>query len=244
MPFYEREEYILKLLAEKQTMNNQELAQKLYISTPTLRRDLEKLEKKGLIRRTHGGCELQKRAADEKIPFYFRENEHSSSKVSIAKQALSYIKDGDIIMLDGTTTSYHIVPFLSQFKDLIVITSGAKTSYTLGTMGIKNICTGGEMITKSLSYVGAEAIHTIQKYNADVCFFSCRGLSLDGRLTDNSKEENYVREEMMRHAKKKIFLCDSSKIGQSGYHNLCHVSEVDEIICDETLPENIEKMMR
>lgn len=244
MPFYEREETILKLLSEKQSMNNKELSQKLYISAPTLRRDLEKLEKKGLIKRTHGGCELTKRAADEKIPFYFREQEQSTAKIKIAKKAISHIKDGDIIMLDGTTTSFHIVPFLSQFKDIIVITSGAKTSYQLGTMGIKNICTGGEMITKSLSYVGPEAIHTISRYNADVVFFSCRGLSHDGRLTDNSKEENYVREEMLKHAKKKIFLCDSSKIRRGGYHNLCHVSEVDEIICDEPLPENIIKMMR
>ena len=125
MPFYEREEKILRLLFEKKTMDNNELAQKLYISTPTLRRDLEKLEQKGLIIRTHGKCSLNRKAADEKIPFYFREQEQNSAKVKIAKKAIDFIKDGDIIMLDGTTSSYHLVPLLSRFQDLIVITSGA-----------------------------------------------------------------------------------------------------------------------
>ena len=243
MPFYEREHQILRLLSEQKSMNNQELAAKLYISVPTLRRDLEKLESKGLILRTHGGCMLNKTAADEKIPFYFRENEQNSEKIMIAKKAMEFVKDGDIIMLDGTTSSYHLVPLLSRFKDLIVITSGAKTSYTLGTMAIKNISTGGQMITKSLSYVGPDALHTIRKYNADVAFFSCRGLSENGWLTDNSVEENDVRRAMLKHAKKKISLCDSSKVGHSYFNNLCHVSELDEVICEKELPETILKLM-
>ncbi len=244
MPFYEREEKILRLLIENKTMDNNELAAKLYVSTPTLRRDLEKLEHKGLIVRTHGKCSLSRTAADEKIPFYFREQEQNSAKSKMAKKATEFIKNGDIIMLDGTTSSYHLVPLLGQFEDLIVITSGAKASYILGTMAIKNISTGGQMITKSLSYVGTDALHTINKYNADVAFFSCRGLSADGMLTDNSVEENDIRRAMLHHAKKKIFLCDSSKIGKRYFHNLCHVSEINAIISEETVPENILKLMK
>lgn len=244
MPFYEREEKILRLLFEKKTMNNNDLARKLYVSTPTLRRDLEKLEQRGLITRTHGNCSLNQKAADEKIPFYFREQEQNSAKAKIAKKATEFIKNGNILMLDATTSSYHLVPLLKSFQDLIVITSGAKASYTLGTMSIKNISTGGQMITKSLSYVGAEALHTIRRYNADIAFFSCRGLSADGMLTDNSVEENDIRREMFRHARKKIFLCDSSKIDHRYFNNLCHVSEIDAIICEDTIPEHILKMMR
>lgn len=244
MSFYERESQILHLLSETKSMNNLELAKKLYISVPTLRRDLDKLERKGLITRTHGGCTLNQSAADEKIPFYFREQEQNFEKAVIAKKAMDFIKDGDIIMLDGTTSCYHLVPLLNKFKDLIIITSGAKTSCTLGSMAIKNISTGGQMITKSLSYVGPEALHTIRRYNADIAFFSCRGLSENGWLTDNSMEENEVRKAMLKHAKKKIFLCDSSKIGHSYFHNLCHISEIDEIICEKDLPETISKLMK
>lgn len=68
-------------------------------------------------------------------------------------------------------------------------------------------------------------------------FFSCRGLSDDGLLSDNSAEENAVRRLMMKHSKKKIFLCNSDKTGNKYLNNLCHVSELDEIICEKELPD-------
>mgnify|MGYP004632823243 FL=1 len=67
-------------------------------------------------------------------------------------------------MLDGTTGGYCIVPLLMQFKDIVVITSGAKASLLLGKLGIKNICTGGEMITTSFSYVS----ETAKKHNIGI----------------------------------------------------------------------------
>lgn len=244
MSYYEREQQIINILLKRQSIGNNELAKELFISTPTLRRDLDKMERKGLIVRTHGACSLNKKLADEKIPLYFREQEHNSAKIKMGKMAVNYIKNGDIIMMDSSTSAYNIVPFLKGFSDVIVITNGAKTSHTLGTMSIKNISTGGHMITESLSYVGPEAMHAVQRYNADVFFFSCRGVSDDGWLTDTSLEENELRREMMKRAKKKVFLCDSSKFGQGCFNNLCHISDVDEVICDEELPEYIMRMRK
>ena len=100
------------------------------------------------------------------------------------------------------------------------------------------------MITGSLSYIGAEALHTINRYNADVVFFSCRGLSKDGYLTDNSIEENELRRQMLKHARKKILLCDHVKIGKKYLNTLCHVSELDAVISDTELPEYILKLMK
>ena len=239
MSYYEREQEIINILLKRQSIGNNELAKELFISTPTLRRDLDKMERKGLIVRTHGACSLNKKLADEKIPLYFREQEHNSAKIKMGKMAVNYIKTGDFIMMDSSTSAYNMVPFLKGFNDVIVITNGAKTSHTLGTMSIKNISTGGHMITESLAYVGPEAMHAVQRYNADVFFFSCRGVSDDGWLTDTSVEENELRREMMKRAKKKVFLCDSSKFGQGCFNNLCHISEVDEVVCDESLPEHI-----
>lgn len=239
MPFYEREDKILNALLEKESMTTQELSAKLYVSAPTLRRDLIKLEQMGKIIRTHGGAQLIQKSADEKIPFFLREQEQNDAKEMMAGKAAAFIRDGDIIMLDGSTSAYSIIPHLAAFKNLIVITSSAKSSFLLGRMGISNICTGGRMITRSLSYIGEEAENTVRRYNADLVFFSCRGLSMDGRLTDNSIEENSLRKIMLRHAKKKVFLCDSSKLDHVYLNNLCHLSEVDEIICERRLPEHL-----
>jgi DeoR/GlpR family transcriptional regulator of sugar metabolism len=236
MPFYEREERILNALMEKDTMGVRELAGKLYISVPTLRRDLVKLEAMGKIIRTHGGAKLHKMPADKQIPIVLREQEQNLAKDIIGRKAASFVKDGDIIMLDASTSAYSVIPYLADFTDLIVITSSAKAAFLLGQMGIQTICTGGRMITHSFAYIGDDAERTVRSYNAYVVFFSCRGLSLDGKLTDKSIEENTLRKAMLQQAQKKVLLCDSSKIGRVFLNTLCHVSDIDDILCDAPLP--------
>lgn len=76
-----------------------------------------------------------------------------------------------IIMLDASTTAFHLLSHLTQFKNILVITNGAKTALESASLGIKTICTGGEMTLESFSYVGPDAESTLQKYNADVAFF-------------------------------------------------------------------------
>lgn len=236
MPFYERQDMILNALLESDHMTTHELSAKLFVSVPTLRRDLIKLEQMGKIIRTHGGARLIKKSADEKIPILLREQEQNDAKEIMARKAAELVRDGDILMLDGSTSACSLIPHLAEFKNLIVITSSAKSSFLLGRMGINTICTGGKMITRSLSYIGEDAENTIRRYNADIVFFSCRGLSMDGKLTDNSIEENSLRRIMLCHAKKRVLLCDSSKLGHTYLNNLCHLSEVDEIICERALP--------
>ena len=241
MPFYERENKITDILANCEKISLSDLAGKLFISLPTLRRDLIKLEKKGLIIRSHGKVSLAKNPADIKIPFSLRESEENKAKTQMAKAAAEHIKDGDTIMLDASTSAYFIVPYLAEFKNIIVITSGAKTALLLAQYGISNICTGGRMINKSFSYIGNDAITTISGYNADVAIFSCRGLSLDGTPSDTSSEENDVRRAMMRRAKKKILLCDSKKIGNVYLNNLCEPEDLNEIISNADIPVDILK---
>lgn len=239
MPYYEREHKITDILSEHDSMPLTELAQQLFISLPTLRRDLIRLEKKGLVIRGHGKVSPIKNPADTKVPFSLRETEQTPAKRLMAKKAAEHIKDGSIIMLDASTSAYCIVPHLAEVKNIIVITSGAKTAMLLARYGIPNICTGGRMINKSLSYVGYDAISTIERYNADIAFFSCRGLSDDGIPSDTSAEENDIRRAMMRRSKKNILLCDSQKTGKTYLNNLCRPEKLDLIISDIDLSETI-----
>ena len=95
------------------------------------------------------------------------------------------------------------------------------------------------MIIHSYSYVGKQAEDFVRSVNADVLFFSCHGLDLQGRMSDNAIEEANLRQVMFEHSKKKILLCDSSKIGKTCFYNMGNVSEIDEIISDKELPMSI-----
>ena len=239
MPFYEREEQILNILAKNDHCPLTSLAEQIFVSLPTLRRDLAKLEKKGLIIKKYGSVSLIRHPADAPIAFSFRAEEQNASKQTMAKLAVQQIKEGDTVMLDAATSTYYIVPYLAELKNVIVITSGAKTALLLAQYGVQNICTGGRMINKSFSFTGNDAIETVMRYNADIAFVSCRGLSLDGKVTDNSIEENEVRRAMLKQSKRKILLCDGQKIGRTCLHNLCNVSDFDEIISNVPLPEQL-----
>lgn len=243
MPFSDREEKILDILRRQGSAGADEMARELYISRPTLRRDLIKLEEKGALTRTHGGAKLTTRPADDTIPASLRMDEDSGAKNMIAAEAAKLVRDGDTVMLDGSTSALYLAAALREKHDVVVITSGARTALILGGMGINTICTGGQLIGSSESFIGGDALRTISCYNADVVFFSCRGLDDEGNLTDNSVGEDLVRLEMMKRSRKSVLLLDSGKIGRRCLHNLRHVSEIDHVVCDKPLPEDIRALV-
>ena len=232
MSIHNREELYVKLLSEKEH-TVEELANKLFISEPTVRRDILVLEKKDIITRKRGRVNLKINSADKRIPLFIRDMENNASKRQIALKALSYIKDGDVIMLDASTTAYCILPHLANFKEIFVITNGAKTAIELAAMGIKTICTGGELTQESFSYIGTDAESVLSRYNADVAFFSCRGITEDGLATDNSILENSMRKIMIKNSMKSYLLCDKSKFGKTYLNTLCHIDELEGIITDK-----------
>lgn len=229
MSLYNREKQYLSLLATG-THTVKELSAKLFISEPTVRRDIIALREKDLITCQRGIVNLKTKYADQRIPLFIRNLEFNEEKQEIALKAVKHIKDGDVIMLDASTTAYHLLPHLTSFKDIIIITNGAKTALESASVGIKTICTGGEMTLESFSFIGSEAENTLLKYNADIAFFSCRGLSDKKTATDNSIWENSMRKIMIKNSKKNYLLCDKSKHGKTYLHTLCTEKEITGII--------------
>lgn len=232
MSIYNREDQYINLLAQK-PLSIKELSEKLFISEPTVRRDIIKLQKKDLVTRKRGIVTLKSTSPDQRIPLFIRHLEHNETKQLIAKKAAEYIKDGYVIMLDASTTTFHILPYLTNFKNILVITNGAKTALEAASMRIKTICTGGEMTLESFSYIGPDAERTLNKYNADIAFFSCRGVSENGVASDNSIFENSMRKIMIKNSKKSYLLCDKSKFGQTYLNTLCNTDEIEGVISDK-----------
>ena len=239
----ERQNQIIRLLEQNPRITVRELAQALSFSEPTIRRDFTELHKKGIITKCYGGAILNQGKADREIPFVLREHEKSRPKAEMGLQASRFISDGMVIMLDGSTSAYHLVPCLSRYKDIIVITSGAKTAVALAEANIRTFCTGGQMLIHSFSYVGEQAEECIRSFNADICFFSCHGLTDQGYMTELSVEEANLRKVMFRFSKKRVLLCDSSKFGKTCFYNLGHIREIDGIISEKDLPDGIAKML-
>ena len=242
----EKEQELVDLLTQSNTIVSvKEICKKLFISEPTARRYISALHDKGLVLRTHGGAIINYNTSSNKsVPLYFRISSMSEEKNSIAKQASSLIKDGNVIFLDASSSAFHLLPHLKNFHDITVCTNSLKTAVTLGEMNIKTICLGGDVSSYNLSCNGYETIASIKNFYADLLFFSCDALNEQGMLSDNSKESSYIRREFIKNSKTRVLLLDASKINKQCWHSLCHLSEIDYCFCDSPLPQSLTQLLK
>ncbi len=231
---YNRLSEILKLLSETKSSSVRELAQQLYVSDATVRRDLNILEKQGHVRRVFGGVILLE--SDQKeLPFYGHTTAETS-KETIALKAVELIRNGDVIMIDASSTANAMIRHLNRFKNLTIVTNSAMTVGGLQELDARVFVTGGYMPRHSQGFVGNYAEAMIRSYNADLFFFTCGGLSMDGVASDSISEEMSIRRVMMKQSRKNVLLCDSTKFGLTHTFNLCTLDDVDALISDAPFP--------
>jgi DeoR/GlpR family transcriptional regulator of sugar metabolism len=139
-----------------------------------------------------------------------------------------------------------MVPYLKDLKGLTVITNGAKTAVECAeSLDAKIYCTGGLLRENSLSFIGETAKRSVDSYNTDILFFSCRALSVDKGLTDISEEEAELRSIMMKNTKKAVLLMDSSKFNTISFCNVGSMEKIDIIkVYWKLAPEKREIFMR
>ena len=230
MSVFSRENQYINLLAQ-QRYTVRELAEKLFISEPTVRRDINFLKEKELLTCNRGIVALKTNSPDKRIPLFIRNLEQNAAKEIIAKKALAHIKDGYVIMLDASTTAFHLIPHLAGFQKILVITNGAKTAMEATSMGMRTICTGGEMTSESFSFVGSDAELVLSRYNADIAFFSSRGVN-ESIASDNSISENSIRKVMIKNSKESYLLCDNSNFGKVYLNTLCRIEDITGVISE------------
>ena len=225
----ERYDKILEILEVEQYISAEKLSKMLYVSLPTIRRDLAELKRRNRIVRSHGGA---KKIQAEHIvaPLNFRKTVRSAEKRDLCRKAVELINDNDIIFIDSSTTTLQMADFLGDKKGITVITNGITLAALLVKKGIKTYCTGGEIFENSLAHFGSFAEEFIQRFNIDILFFSCHGVNEKGMLTDPSLPETQIRRVAISQSKKTVFLCDETKFSLSTPYNLVPIQTVDCII--------------
>ena len=232
---YNRRQSILKLLEQNGSATVRQIAQAIYTSEASVRRDLEALEVDGYVRRVYGGAVLAK--ADNHItPVGLRDADNAAEKNLIAKRAAEMIPDGSTIILDASSTTRRILKYLDSKHGLRIFTNNLRIFEEIGSLDAQVYCTGGCYNRQNHAFVGPAAERFIGSVCADILFFSSQAISLDGEISDVSEEETALRRVMLSRAKKKVFLCDGSKIGASRDFTLCTKDDVDVILCNVPLP--------
>lgn len=230
---------ILRLIATS-PVTSKEIADRLFMSESTVRRRLSNLEQAGLIIRTHGGAVLNKQQQPhQNLPLYLRMMQLDEQKQRLAAKAVGLIHDGDTLFIDSSSTALCLLPMLHRFRNITVFTNSLKAATVLAEMEIPCTFFGGDVVSGEQACNSAETFEAIRRVYADLFFFSCDGVSADGVLSDNSKQNAHLRMRYMAQAKTSVLLVDDTKLNKRCPYVLCELNRVDYCVCNTPVPDSI-----
>ncbi|MGN0150576.1 MAG: DeoR/GlpR family DNA-binding transcription regulator [Clostridia bacterium] len=234
----ERRNQIEQIIIKNKSVLVVELAKKFDVTTETIRGDLEKLEKQGVLVRTYGGATLVDNSGTE-LAITERDVINYEGKQRIGQRAAELIKDGETIFLDASTSAWHLARCIKDKFGITVITNADKIVSELSDCNdIHVICTGGQLTARNMSFVGRTAEKTIREnYYANKFFFSCKGITLGRGLVDSSEAEAEIKKAMLDCSESAVFLCDKNKIGRLGVPQISGLDRIDCLVTDAKLTE-------
>ena len=231
MSISERQRMILSIIDEKNYVTVNELAQMLFTSSSSIRRDLTNMQNQGLVRRSHGGVTLFE-SGNNVASFYNRSKKSVKEKRAIAKKASELLCDGMSIFLDSSTTASFMLPYIADLDCATVFTNNLQTALNASQQGIDAYCLGGHIVNNSSALVGPQTCTAVSSIKADIVFFSSQALDVNGVISDFTEEENYVRKIMLNQSKKRVFLCDSGKFGKDSVYKLTELNDIEFAVFD------------
>jgi DeoR/GlpR family transcriptional regulator of sugar metabolism len=228
----QRHSTILSLLDDNGLITVGELVDRFEVSEMTVRRDLDALERQGLLRRIHGGA-VSARGRSYEPAFLTRKSAYLEAKQRIGQAAASLVKDGDSLTLDVGTTTVEVARHLTERRNLTILTPSLHIAYLLSEQpGIRLILTGGILRAGELSLVGALAERTFGEFFVDRLFLGVGGVDLSAGLTEFNSEDAHIKQAMLASAKEVIVVCDSSKLGEIALNAVAPLSKVHTLITD------------
>jgi DeoR family transcriptional regulator, fructose operon transcriptional repressor len=228
----QRHEKIQEFLSLHKVVTTADLCGLLHISEATVRRDLDWLEKRGVIERTHGGAILSQRLRLE--PQYNQRAQlHREEKRLIGQTASAFVEAGDIIFVNSGTTTTEFIHHLREKTDITVITNNLNACLDLNDINFELIFLGGTFQPRSISVAGHIALENIRPINASKAFIGVDGLSIKYGCTVPSEAEVGVVRRMIEHAQGPVtVLADHSKWGVVSNFEIATIDQVDRLITD------------
>ena len=228
---------IYEILQQRGSVTVQYLEKQLYVSEATIRRDLDTMEKSGLLQRVWGGAML--RTVDKDIPSFVRIKSNHEKKEKIASVASAFLKSSSSIFFDSSTSCLPLVPYIAELKNITVVTSSLKMSLELGRSSDAAVNLLGGAVYEDYILSGYLAVNSVRQFHTDI---SCSGISSVCGITSIEPKVVEVCQEMLRHTSLRILLCDSSKVGKNALLRLAALSDVDYVIMDE-IPEEDKELV-
>lgn len=229
----QRREKIQEYLAIHQIARTADLCDLLETSEATVRRDLEWMEQKGILERTHGGAILNQRMIHEQ-EYQQRAQHHPDEKRRIGEFAASLIEEGDIVFINSGTTATQVLQHIRRDSNITVFTNNVSAVMELGNPGFHYYMTGGQFQPRSNSLAGRFAMESLNMVYANKTILGVDGISLKHGCTVPTLPESEVVRKMVERTKGQVIIvADHSKWGVVSNFQIASIDEVDKLVTDD-----------
>ncbi len=233
----ERQQLILDMLRKKGRVLAGELSQQFGVSEDTVRRDLRELAEAGQLQRVHGGGLPHSPAA---VSFQERIGQAAQAKEAIARAALRLVQPGQVILLDGGTTTLSIAQQLPPGLRLTVITNSPLIATELaGHAELEVVLIGGRLFKDSLVTTGTVALDMLRSLHVDLCFLGICSLDPEAGITIPDLEESGVKRAMMACADQVVAMANAEKLGTASTYVVAPISELTYLVTDQNVPDDV-----
>jgi len=228
----ERKNRILAILQSEKRVVVGELSKRFDVSEETIRRDLEKLENEGLVVKSYGGAVLNEENQTD-MPLAVRKRTNVEGKKTIAGIISSFIKDGDSLMLDSSSTALFVAKSIKDRKNMTIITNSLEILIELKDQkNWKIFSSGGLLGEDSLALVGSQADKMISGFHVDASIISCKGFDINKGFTDSNDMHASTKRAMLANCDKRVLAVDSSKFNRIAFNVVGGLDDIDVIVTD------------
>jgi DeoR/GlpR family transcriptional regulator of sugar metabolism len=238
----ERQKRIEGHLLRMEFASLEELSELVDASVSTVRRDLDVLEGKGTVRRTHGGARLADPKSDE-FAFSARDTHQLAEKEAIGQACAGLIHPNQTVIIDAGTTCYHVARYLEAKTPQVFTNSLPVANLFAAANRLEVVVSGGVIYPRLGVLVGPLAVEAFSKIRADAAIMSCGGITLEG-ITNSHGLLIEIQRAMIQAARKVIFCIDSTKFGRQSITKLCDLATIDTIVTDKAAPANLVRALR
>jgi DeoR family transcriptional regulator of aga operon len=240
----ERRQHILALVQNQGRVLVGELSRMLGISQITIRKDLEYLQSRGLVQRSHGGAlRIQSNTLFDPT-LQEKQKQHSEEKQRIAEAAAKMVQEGQCVMLDSGTTTSAVARALTRFSQLTLITNAVNIAAELTTTPFEVILIGGSLRRNSFSLVGPLAEDALNEMHADILFLGVDGFDVETGITTPNFLESRVNRAMVKASRRVVVVCDSTKFNRRSLSRIVPTSAIHTVITDGNIPRDVEAALR
>lgn len=235
-----RQERIRNYVENKNIATIKELQRLLPdVSLMTIHRDLDNLERQGVLAKYRGGVKSIKHFSD--VEFNVRLKENNPGKLLMAKKAMSLLQPHSSVFLDAGTSNLFLARSLPDINLNIITTSpGIALELSRLTNPIITLC-GGALNRNNLAVSGHKTIEMLESINIDTAFIGVSGCSVDAGFTCGTEGDSYVKKLVIKKARTSVLMCGTEKLKCLMPYTFASFADVDYIVSDAPLPESYVK---